>query len=189
MCESQIELFEEYEINPLTMAVLPVNDNDKLYSKIYQINGEIIYSPLKPIKLIKHSCLSYCSSYEGRVAGSKKLTGSSHKVPIIIDSMNMMYFFPSASPTNSNCAWISYEYVKNYRKVDKKSTEVFFQNNQTVVVDLSYYSFEKQMMRTATLCTKLTQKIEEYEQRSILLHNYLKASESRTIYNKRNLGK
>lgn len=176
------EVIEEYEINPMTLAILPIKYGGKLYSHIYQIDDEF-YSPFKPLELIKRSCRSFASSYEGRKEGSRQLIGPAHKMPITIDSTNLMYFFPTTSPTIPQCIWISHEHVLHYEKVESINTLVIFRNKVSIIVPISAYSFEKQMLRTALLRTKLTQKIGEYDRKTMLNYrNASKASERRSIY-------
>jgi len=57
-------LIEEYEINPQTMAIIPMEYGSKIYSKILEVDEELI-SPFKPIEIIKKSCQYFGSSYEG----------------------------------------------------------------------------------------------------------------------------
>ena len=58
------EINEEYEINPLTAAIVPLQYGSKLFSQIHQLDQEF-YSPLKPLELIKMSCRLFGSGYEG----------------------------------------------------------------------------------------------------------------------------
>lgn len=165
--------FEEFVINPGTLAIEPMKYGSKLYSCIYQLEDEI-KSSLKPLDIIKLSCRLYGSSFEGRKDGCRQLTGITHKIPIIIDPINLMYFFPTTSPNNLECAWISHDHVLHYEKVDSLHTRVTFQNKLKIVFRISYYSFQTQMLRTALLRTKLMQRISTHS----------KASETSLIYGK-----
>lgn len=176
------DLIEEFEMNPLTMAILPIEYGGKLYSKVYQLDEEL-YSPFKPMEIIKRSCKLYGSSYTGRKDGSRHLIGITHKIPIIIDSTNLMYFFPTTSPNKPQCAWVSHEHVKDYKKMDSTHTIVTFRNNKSIVISISAYSFENQMLRTALLRTKLMQKVGDYTRRTMFLYNnHSKASEHVSEY-------
>jgi competence protein ComK len=176
------ELIEEYEINPMTLAVLPLQYGGKLYSQIYQMDDEL-HSPFKPLELIKKSCRLFASSYEGRKEGSRQLIGITHKIPITIDSTNLMYFFPTTSPNNPRCAWISHEHVLHYEKVDSTNTLIIFRNKESIIIPISIYSFENQMLRTALLRTKLMQRIGDYDRKTMFIYrNLSKASERRAVY-------
>ena len=55
-----------------------------------------------------------------------------------------MFYFPTISPNKPQCAWISHEHVKDYKKVNSKNTQVIFRNNLSIVIPISIYSFETQ---------------------------------------------
>ena len=134
------DMNEEYEMNPLTAAIVPLQYGNKLFSQIHQLDQDL-YSPLKPLELIKLSCRLFGSGYEGRKEGSRQLIGITHKIPIIIDATNRMYFFPTTSPTNPQCSWISHEHVLRYEEIDATNTLITFINMKTLVIPISVYSF------------------------------------------------
>ncbi|WP_071393852.1 competence protein ComK [Bacillus tuaregi] len=178
------EIIEEYQISRSTLAILPMEYGSKLYSQIYDLEVDQ-FSPLKPLELIKKSCRSFCSSYEGRKEGSRQLIGFTHKIPITIDSTNMLYFFPTASPLSKRCAWVSHVHVLHYEKIDSATTLVYFRNKKTVIIPTSVYTFENQMLRTALLRTNLMQKKQSGGQERVSLSRYRlvsKASENSPEY-------
>ncbi|MFY2158230.1 competence protein ComK [Cytobacillus firmus] len=70
-----IQIIEEYEINPNTMIIKPLSYGIKVYSQIWELDDEIT-SPFKPIEIIKSSCKYFGSSYEGlEVMGVQKNRG------------------------------------------------------------------------------------------------------------------
>jgi competence protein ComK len=174
MKERQIE---EYEVNPYTMFIKPVVYGSKVYSQIYELEDEYL-SPFKPLDIIKKSCEYFSSSFEGRKDGTKQLIGVTHKVPIVIDPTNFIYFFPTTSPTRSECIWISHEHIMSYRRTDSRQTMVTFQNKQSFNLPISYSSFENQMFRTALLRTKLMQRIGQTERKSFYVMNRSKVIEA-----------
>ena len=177
------EIIEEYQISRSTLAILPMEYGSKLYSQIYDLDNNQ-FSPSKPLELIKKGCRAFCSSYEGRRDGSRQLLGFTHKIPITIDSTNMMYFFPTASPLSKRCAWISHAHVLHYEKVDSANTLVYFRNKKTVIIPVSTYTFENQMLRTALLRTNLMQrKIAGNNRNSITRYRHFsRASENSPEY-------
>ncbi|WP_442599110.1 competence protein ComK [Neobacillus sp. D3-1R] len=180
------KIIEEYEINPCTMLIIPVLYGSKTYSKIYELEDEIL-SPFKPFEIIKTSCEFFGSSYEGRKEGCRKLTGITHKAPIAIDPTNSIYFFPTTSPSQPECIWISHEHVLQYRQTSPNHTNVIFRNKETFEVPISTRSFNNQVIRTAHLRTKLNQRMNEMERRAYFyLHTpkYMAASESKDEYGK-----
>lgn len=168
---------EEYEINPYTMFIKPLVYGSKMYSQIFELEDDFA-SPFKPIDIIKKSCEYFSSSFEGRKDGTKQLIGITHKVPIAIDPTNFIYFFPTTSPSRSECIWVSHEHVYKYRRIDSQQTEVTFQNKQSYIFQISHSSFENQLLRTALLRTKLMQRIGQTERKSFYLMNRPKLMEA-----------
>jgi competence protein ComK len=181
------DMSEEYEMNPLTAAIVPLQYGSKLFSQIHQLDQDL-YSPLKPLDLIKMSCRLFGAGYEGRKEGSRQLIGITHKIPIIIDATNRMYFFPTTSPNNPQCSWISHEHVLHYEEIDSTNTLVTFRHKKSLVIPISIYSFQNQMLRTSFLRTKLMQRIDGFDQKSAFIHrNHSKASENKPVYGDKDL--
>jgi competence protein ComK len=184
MIKQKTGLIDEYEINPRTMIITPVPYGSKTYSQIVELQDEFL-SPFRPIDIIKKSCKFFGSSYEGRTSGAKQLIGIFHKVPITIDPTNSIYFFPTISPTNSQCIWISHDHVLSHKRIEKATTLVTFRNKESYIIPISYSSFENQLLRTALLRTKLMKRIEETERKSFYFYrnnHYLEASEDDEEY-------
>lgn len=152
--KNNVELSSDYEINGFTMAIIPVEMEGNLYSKVLEEEGEI-YVSLPPIKIIEDSCNFYGSSFEGRKQGTKGISGYTHKPPIVIDPMNDIFFFPTASPTNDSCIWISLHYAYEYNMTPTANTKVMFPNNTIVEFPISKTSYEAQIHRTSLFRAKL----------------------------------
>lgn len=152
-------LINKYEINPLTMAIFPINYGSKVYSKILEFDDEYI-SPSTPLQIIKEACGYFGVPYKGRKDGTKQMIGASRKIPIAISPTNSMYFFPTTSPDRPECIWVNYQHVNNYVKSSKDATLVLFSNNQSLEVPISRGSFNNQMAQTDTLRRTYSQRIE-----------------------------
>ncbi len=161
---------EEYEINPNTMLIMPIQYGSKVYSQVWEFD-DIIVSPFRPIDIIRTSCKYFGSSYEGRKEGTAQLTGITHKAPITIDPTNFIYFFPTTSASNPKCIWLSFEHIYLHRKAGAKNTEVIFKNKQQLTIPISYNSLNNQLLRTALLKNTLVSRIEDSERKSIYLIN------------------
>ena len=104
-----------------------------------------------------------------------------------------MYFFPTASPNNSICAWISHEHIGTYEGIDAKQTLVVFRNKQSIVLPISVKSFDKQVLRTALLRAKVQQRIGDNTRRIVFAYpgspktkpDFFKASEHKSAYKSR----
>lgn len=163
-------LIEEYEINPFTMVIAPTVYGSKVYSKIYEVDQEFL-SPFRTTDIIVKGCLFFGVSYEGRKQGTKELLGYSHKLPIAVEPANSMYFFPTTSPSKSNCFWISHEHILSHQRVDRNHSIITFRNKKTLTLPVSYSSLNNQLYRTSMLRVKLSQRIEETQRKTFLMLN------------------
>lgn len=143
-----------YEINKETIALIPI---DLSTTKVYEFD-KIICLNIPIMKIVKDSCISFGSSYEGRHEGTKKLIGVSHKSPIIVEESQKIIYFPTSSPRLSDCCWISLKHIKEYKKNNKK-TIVFFENGQKIELNVSLGSFDNQYLHAMKLDMVLRKKI------------------------------
>ncbi|WP_078381512.1 competence protein ComK [Sutcliffiella halmapala] len=155
---NDVNFVTEYEINRYTMAILSVEKGGKLYSKVLEVEGEL-FVDLTPLMIVENSCSYYGSNYEGRKQGSRMVAGLTHKPPIAIDPMSDLYFFPTSSPKNDECNWISLHHVLESHPTTISNTYVKFMNKEEVELPLSPQSFEKQMQRASFLRTRLYQRV------------------------------
>ncbi|MFD1850029.1 competence protein ComK [Oceanobacillus bengalensis] len=141
--------FPDYEMNPLTLAIVAEQDsNGELISKVLEEDMEYVVEST-PLSIIEYSCKFFGSSLKGRQEGSRDICGISNKIPIAIDPSSGMYFFPTASPNNSKCSWIAHSHIDKIKKIQKHSTEFIFKNGNRIVLDVSYGSMLNQVQRTA----------------------------------------
>ena len=138
---------KDYEINDETLAIVP---NDIWNSIVVEDNCDYDVSK-KPLQIIDYSCKYFGSSYSGRKEGSKDVLNSSYKLPILVEDTRNLVFFPTTSPQDDDCSWISLKNIKEYRKYNNTKTEVEFRNGKTIIVDISYNSFNNQVMRASRL--------------------------------------
>ena len=138
----------EYEINSETLAIIPINDKK---SFVMEPIAEY-YVDAPTLDIIDHSCKYFGSTYQGRNIGTYNLLGIQHKTPIIIEESNDIIFFPTRSPKNSECYWISYNNISSFKEGDgSKATYVEFKNGQKILVPISYLSFSNQYLRAGKL--------------------------------------
>ncbi|WP_235846925.1 competence protein ComK [Neobacillus soli] len=177
-------VIHDYEVNSCTMFLKPVEYGGKIYTLIVEIKDEFL-SPLKPLDIIKNSCKYYGVDYDSRKRGTRQLIGYSRKIPIVIEPTTHIYFFPTKSPGDPECIWISLEHVEDYLRLAAQQTKVFFQNKKSYVFPVSFSTINTQMLRTSFLKTKLLQRIENNERKLFYLQyrpKSLKASESSEFY-------
>lgn len=146
----------EYEINRNTLAIIPI---DKNKCEVYEINKHF-FVETSARKVIEHSCRYFGSSYLGRIEGSKSLIKSTYKVPIIIDDLLDIIFFPTSSIRDNNCIWISYNNVVDYCEKDDNCFITFKEDNK-IEFPHSYYIIDNQMSRSMKLHCSLLNRIND----------------------------
>ena len=138
---------KDYEINDETLAIMP----DDVWKSMV-LEDDYKYEVNKtPLEILDYSCKYFGSSYPGRKDGSKNILNSSYKLPILIEDTKNIIFLPTSSPLDDECTWISLSNIKDYRKVGNNKTEILFKNNKVITVNISYYSFNNQVMRASRL--------------------------------------
>jgi competence protein ComK len=135
-----------YEINRNTLAIIPINDTQ---TKVVEKDNIFIVES-SSIDIIRNSCEFFGSSYLGRKEGTKKLTGITHKSPIIIEDSNDIIFFPTCSPRIKECGWISLNNVENYKAFNKNSL-IIFNNNLKLEIPVSNKIINNQMLKATRL--------------------------------------
>ena len=143
-------MVDNYEINPMTLAILPIAKN---VSKVIEMDQVLTVSK-STTEIIDDSCKYFCSSYQGRFEGTKKMIGVNYKSPIIIEESREIIFFPTSSPRFDNCSWISLNHIEEYNK-DKKNPTIQFSNGEVLPVEISFGSLENQILRSIKLCSIL----------------------------------
>ena len=146
---------DSYEINKNTCAIVSIDDE---ITKI--IEEEDYFVNKSSYDVMEDSCQYYGSSCDGRIKGTKMILGSNYKVPIVVEETNEIIFFPTESPTSSNCVWISLNNLKSYEK-SNGFTKVFFNNGKEIIVKMSLSSFEMQVLRANRLGSILKKRAEK----------------------------
>ena len=137
---------EIYEITNKTCAL--VSKGPKTTEVIEDNKTFLIQKPIS--KVLNESCKYYGRTLEGRLQGSKTVLGMCYKLPIIVESVNELVFFPTVSPYNENCSWISIKHIKDYQAVDN-NVIIRFKGNTKETFPLTYESLENQMFRASKL--------------------------------------
>ena len=138
---------KDYEINDETLAIMPTDIWESVVVED-DCNYEV---KMKPLEIVDYSCKYFGSSYAGRKSGSREILNSGYKLPIMVEDTNNLIFFPTTSPLDDDCSWISLKNIKSYNKLTSTKTEVEFKNGKVLTVDISYNSFNNQVMRASRL--------------------------------------
>lgn len=139
-----------YEISPITMAVLSTVSSDGQQGAIVLEESQEYQVPVTPTKMVDSACVLYGSSLRGRLDGTRGISQITHKAPIAIDPASGIYFFPTMSPKHKQCSWISHSHVKHIEAENNNSqTTVHFRNGQMITIDVSFGIMLNQQHRTA----------------------------------------
>ncbi|MFA5459085.1 MAG: competence protein ComK [Bacilli bacterium] len=141
---------DNYEICEETLAILPMNNYK---SKIIERDREIVINKT-PYEIIDNSCQYFGSSFSGRVIGTKKLIGVTHKAPVIIEESREIIFFPTNSPKRYECCWVSLNNISKYYKETNKGV-ILFDSGYLLNLAISYGSLDNQILRAARLESEL----------------------------------
>lgn len=144
--KSNVYDLDSYEITKETCAIINLSDD---FTKVIELNEEYIL-PKKTYEIMEDSCSYYGSSYQGRLKGTKKILGSSYKLPIVVEEKNDIIFFPTSGIENEKCSWLSLNNISKYEK-NGGYTSVTFGNGKKVIIKMTYSTFELQLMRATRL--------------------------------------
>ncbi len=147
---------DSYEINKNTYAIINLeNEATQVIEK-----GQEYLIPKKTFEVMEESCAYYGSSLEGRVQGTKMILGCNYKLPIIIEESNEIVFFPTNGTMNEKCSWIAVNHISKYEPY-KGYTKVTFDDNKTLVLKISYSSFEMQLLRATRLQNLIKKRVND----------------------------
>ncbi|WP_096185759.1 competence protein ComK [Evansella halocellulosilytica] len=141
------KMIQHYEINEQTMALIPAQQIE-FDTIAIETNGRYFVKQT-PMNIIKRGCLEGGSNYEGRRKAVTHLTGTMHKVPIPVNPHLNLFAFPTHSPKHFECGWLFYHHIRQLSPTTPHETTVTFTNNETIQVNTSYYTLEKQIHRTS----------------------------------------
>jgi competence protein ComK len=133
---------DSYEVNKDTVALLPKGDDKTV---VYELDNSFIVDE-SPLKIMEESCEYFGSSFDGRVIGTSKLVGYTHKVPIIVEETKDLIFFPTLSPKNNDCSWISYKHISKVEKY-KDKTLIELLNGKKILINVSNAIIDNQLYR------------------------------------------
>ncbi|MCD5324091.1 MULTISPECIES: competence protein ComK [Pontibacillus] len=141
------EVREAYIINPDTMAVFS-NLHPTNVSKILEPN-RVIYCRKTPKQIITESCLMGGSTLIGRQMAMEKILQTKSKLPVPVNPSEGTFMFPTMSPRNMYCGWISFYHVKEYEEnKGDQGSKVMFSDESIIDITTSGYSIKRQMQLT-----------------------------------------
>ncbi len=143
---------KNYLINENTLAILPEGESGSLV--IEKDNSYLVSK--RPNTIIKCNCAMHGSSFQGRLDGTKELTGYIYKAPIVIEDKTNMIAFPTTSPRLEKVAWVLLNHVDYaYEDSGKNENMIMFNNGLSVKIDSSLNILNNQILRATRLSSKL----------------------------------
>ena len=127
---------DEYEITSSTLMLEYFDENK---TKIYEFNNDFIVNQ-NILTIIENSCSFYGSTLDGRIEASKKILNTNIKVPIVVEDVKKIIFFPTKASYRTGCKWISFSNIDKIEKVYKSNnlTRIYFCNGMTQDINISY---------------------------------------------------
>ncbi|MYL47631.1 competence protein [Virgibacillus halodenitrificans] len=137
------------EITPMTLALIASRDRkENRTTQVVEEDTEYLVQA-HTSRLIDQSCKYFGSSLKGRQEGTREICGITYKAPITINPSSGMYFFPTNSPSNSNCCWIAHSHIDQVNQAQTSGTEIIFKNGKKIFITTSYGIVLNQIQRTA----------------------------------------
>ncbi|WP_080846295.1 competence protein ComK [Cytobacillus gottheilii] len=178
-----MKYFNEYNINKRTKVINPYYDEfGNLYSTVL-LEGDILQVRKSPRKILNETLENNKSSFQAAMQFSKIHFRNHNMLPIVICEFNNIVMFPVTSPYKETCQWLNPEHIKDYPSVDGRHTKVIFNDDTTLVVNLSRTCFEAKYHRALLLRNIVRERrlkliyIDNYE-------NFSLAMERKMQYNK-----
>lgn len=136
-----------YIINVETLLIIPYGRGK---SKIFENDRTFIINDTTG-NILKYSCLFFGSSIDGRREAVKQILGVDMKVPIIVEDIKDIIFFPVGDCIKKNSTWIAYQNLLKYSKFNEFSTVLYFKCGKKIKIDAKYNLIDNQVIR----CIKL----------------------------------
>ena len=146
-------VLKDYEINSSTFAVIPVK---KGHCRIIDQDGSRLIKK-DAFSIIKNACNYFGNTFESRHAMTKRLININYKSPMVIEESRSIIFFPTSSPREDECIWLSLNAIKKYLKKEDK-TRIIFRDDTYIEIPVSYNIIDNQMARSIILEKELNKR-------------------------------
>ena len=168
-----MDLRKDFILNYETVLFNPkFNKYGEIYTWILE-NNQFFLVDKSPTELMDANLQYYGSSLKGASDGARKILGSRAMAPIVVNIIQGVYWFPSKSPSKSDCIWFALHHIKDYDKLDKRITRITFMNGSTLDLHISPYSFDTKVKNAYLLKGKVEDRANDTATR---------ISESKAIY-------
>ncbi|MBR3357677.1 MAG: competence protein ComK [Solobacterium sp.] len=110
-------------------------------------SGQWQHSDQSVNRFIDDLCVQCGSTADGRREAFRRLTGYRQKVPVLISERRQYLMFPTLSPDNPECVWLSYSDILDIVPAGDAESEVLFINGTRISIPFSTRMLRKQMKR------------------------------------------
>ena len=117
------------------------------HARILCSSGEWLESQDTMNRFIDELCVKNGSTAEGRKEAFRRLTGYRQKAPVLISERMQYLMFPTLSPDNPECVWLSYSDILDITSVTESESSILFVNGTKQTIPFSARSLRKQMKR------------------------------------------
>lgn len=104
----------------------------------------------KPIDIIDFWCLSCGTSIEGSHSAFRHHLAITQKLPVLVNPVKLIFFFPTTSVRNMDCIWINSNQIKGIEN-SAETTKILFYCGRYLVSDVSARSLKLQVKRCRDL--------------------------------------
>lgn len=99
-------------------------------------------------EILNNSCIFYGSTLIGRKTAAKRLISSRYKMPILINEVNNLLFFPVKN--KSEIIWFNFSRVVDFKKYNEV-IKVIFKDNYYKRFNISWSIFNNQILKSSRL--------------------------------------
>lgn len=140
---------DEYEISSSTI-MLEYYDKNK--TKVYELDKDFIVND-NLFNIVSNSCDFYGSSYEGRLEASKKILNTNIKLPVVVEDIKKIIFFPTRATNRIGSRWISFNNLDKIERIRKNNTltRLYFCNGTSYDIEISYEIIHRQLFNCLQL--------------------------------------
>lgn len=140
---------DEYDITTSTLMLEYCDENK---TKVYEFDRDFIVNA-NLFEIISNSCNFYGSTYEGRLEASKKILKTNIKLPVVIEDVKKIIFFPTRATCRRGSCWISFNNLDRIEHVGRSntSTKLCFCNGKSFDIDISYEIIHRQLFNCLNL--------------------------------------
>ena len=132
---------------------------DGRHSRLLSSSGQWVKTDKSMNQIIDDLCVQCGSTADGRREAFRRLTGYRQKVPVLISERSHYLMFPTLSPDNPECIWLSYSDILDIVPSGEAESEILFINGTRKSIPFSTRLLRKQMKR----CDEYLQILDESE--------------------------